>query len=365
MILALSWPIVLLILLHNNIDNILLGNTSFSVYIPIFALIGVISYLLKSIEETFCQNIPKCKKESIEWVYIRRITIAPYIAILGIYFLPDSTRQNLSSLILFSFFTGMFTKTIEEWLYKSIQGLLPEELRKEFEERKGYNIDESELVVRLNVEEDVAFTLNHKNIKSVEQLALADFEKLKKYGEINKKYFDSISEKAKDQLAEIKILKEFLDLTPTELKLLIDKAKVYSIKDFANVDIDSINWEMTVAAENTKISNTLKQKQIKAKEFVKSEDFNLLSLEDIKKLSEICTNKTENEFNVILSLHIDLKKLKIPGWSVEDTINIRNIPITTIEQLKEQSSAEGNMKILQDKMKDSPRILKLFEKIKQ
>lgn len=361
--LILSWPSVLIYLLYISKENILFGSTSFSVFIPVSALIGILSYLLLSIEEIFCQNVPKCVKKSISWAYIRRIAIAPYIAILGIYLLPDSTRQNLGSLMLFSFFTGMFTKTIEEWLYKSIRGLLPEELRIRLIERKKYSIENSELVVRLNVEEGVAYGLYDNNIKSVEQLAVAGFDTLKNQKGITKEYFNYIFVKANEQLVEIKRLKEILNLTPPELKLLTDKAKVYSIKDFANVDIDSINWEAEVATENTKISNIFKQKQIKAKEFAKSEDFKLLSFEDLKKLRDICENKAEGDFQEILSLHIDLKKLGIPGWGVDDTIEIRELPITSLKQLKEQCSTEGNLKILQDKMKDNPRILKLLKNI--
>jgi len=85
--------------------------------------------------------------------------------------------QNLWFVLLFSFFTGMFTKTIEVWLYKSIQGLLPEEFRNEVKERDKYSIENSERVVRLDVEEDVAHQLYlYHNIKSVEQLAVTGFD---------------------------------------------------------------------------------------------------------------------------------------------------------------------------------------------
>ncbi len=359
----LAWPTVLYYLLYNGKEFILFSDSlRFSVYIPIAALIGILSYLLLSIEEIFSQALPKHLKKKIIWGYIRRITIAPYIAILGTYVLLDAAQiKNQWFVLLFSFFTGMFTKTIEERLYKSVQGLLPDDLVKEFKEREKYKIEKLELVSRLDVEEDSAFELYIKNIKSVEQLKVADFELLKNPDWITKEYFCYIVEKAKEQHDEINRLKEILSLTPSELKLLVDKAKVYSIKDFANVDIDSIDWKMEVSTENTKISNIFKQKQIKAKELAKSEDFKLLSLEDLKKLNEIC--KTEDEFQVILSLHIDLKKLMIPGWRVEDTNKIRDIPINDLSQLKEQCSNEGNMKILQDKMKGSQRILELLEKI--
>ncbi len=360
-----SWVPVLIYLLYKQKEYIVLSdNLRFPVYIPVAALIGVLSYLLMSIEEIFSQNIHVYKKKSIVYGYIRRIIIAPYIAILGVYILLDAVKiQNLWFVLFFSFFTGMFTKTIEVWLYKSIQGLLPEELRNEVKERDKYNVENSELVVRLSVEEDVANQLYlYNNIDSVEQLAVADFLFKNNEGK-NEKYFKYIFEKANEQLAEINRLKEILNLTPSELKLLIDKAKVYSIKDFANTDIDSINWEMAVATENTKMTNIFKQKQIKAKEFAKSEDFKLLSFEDLKKLRDICEKKTEEDFQVILGLHIDLKKVGISGWSVDDTMKIRDIPIATLKQLKEQCSTESNMKILQDKMKDNPHILELLKNI--
>ncbi|MCZ7398344.1 MAG: hypothetical protein O8C62_01465 [Candidatus Methanoperedens sp.] len=360
-----SWPVILFYLLYEHKENIVLSdNLRFPVYIPAAALIGVLSYLLMSVQEVFTQVIHVYKKKSIVWGYVRRVLIAPYIAILGVYILLDAVKiQNLWFVLFFSFFTGMFTKTIEEWLYKSIRGLLPEELRNEIKERDKYNVENSELVVRLNIEKDVAFNLYYSDIDTVEQLAVADFHKLKNKEDIIEKYFDNIVEKADEQTKEIKRLKEILNLTPSELKLITDKAKVYSIKDFANVDIDSIDWEAEVATENTKISNIFKPKQIKAKEFAKSEDFKLLSLDDLKKLHEICENKTEEEFQVILGLHIDLKKLGIPDWGVDDTMKIRDLTITSLKQLKEQCSTEENLKILQDKMKDNPRILKLLKNL--
>lgn len=315
-LLILSWPVVLIYLRLQGKVNILLpgiltpDNVSFPVYIPVLALIGVISYLLRSIEETFLQIIPRYKKKSIIWGYIRRITIAPYIAILGIYILLDAAKvQNIWFIYGFSFFTGMFTKTIEEWLYKSIQGSLPENLMQEIKEREKYNIENSELVVRLKVDEDVANSLYENGIREVDQLALLDINRLdkciKEYlkiekgikiwllsklrnrpldkvdelvcpdikilktikKEINPEYLNKIIKDAQNQIAELDKLKELLNLTTFELDLLIDNAKVYSITDFVDLDIDSIDWGMK-PSENAKIIQTLKQKQIQAKAIV-------------------------------------------------------------------------------------------------
>lgn len=359
LILSLStWLLILSYLLIYQKENIVLSdNLRFPVYIPAAALIGVLSYLLLSIQEVFTQVIHVYKKKSIVYGYVRRIIIAPYIAILGVYVLLGADKiQNSWFVLLFSFFTGMFTKTIELWLYKSIQGLLPEEFRNEFNERDKYNVENSELVVRLNVEEDVAVKLNYNNIDTVEKLAVADFHKLKnKEGWITEKYFENIVGKAKIQIAEIDKLKEYLNLTPSELKLITDKAKVYSIKDFANVDIDSIDWEMEVATENTKISNLFKQKQIKARENLKT-----LSLEDLEKSRDV--SKEKADYFEIISLHSDIRTIGISNWTVEDTQKLLRYQIKTLKDLKNLCDSEGKNNVL-GKMKDIPRISELIEKI--
>ncbi|MFZ3059759.1 MAG: hypothetical protein WA102_08460 [Candidatus Methanoperedens sp.] len=352
-----SWPAILFYLLYEHKENIILmENLRFPVYIPAAALIGVLSYLLLSIQEVFTQVIHVYKKKSIVWGYVRRTIIAPYIAILGVYILLDAAKiQNSWFVLLFSFFTGMFTKTIEVWLYKSIQGLLPEELRTEVTEREKYDVENSELVVRLNIEKDVAFKLYYNDIDTVEQLAVADFEKLKNKDGITKEYFDYVFGKANEQIAEIKRLKEILNLTSSELELLVDKAKVYSIKDFANVDIDSIDWGMEVATENTKISNRFNQKQTKARENLKT-----LSLEDLKKSRDI--SKEKADYFDILNLHSDIRAVGISNWTVEETQKLLGYQIKTLKDLKNLCDSEGKNNVL-EKMKDIPRISELIEKI--
>ncbi|MDD5473415.1 MAG: hypothetical protein PHU34_04610 [Candidatus Methanoperedens sp.] len=358
-----SWIPVIIYLLYKQKDYIVLSdNLRFPVYIPVAALIGVLSYLLMSIEEIFSQKIHVYKKKSIVYGYLRRIIIAPYIAILGVYILLDAVKiQNLWFVLFFSFFTGMFTKTIEVWLYKSVQGLLPEELRNEVKERDKYNVENSELVVRLSVEEDVANHLYlYNNIDTVEQLAVADFHKLKNKEGIIEKYFDNIVKKASIQIAKIDELKEYLNLTSSELNLLTDKAKVYSIKDFANVDIDSINWEAEVATENTKISNRFNQKQIKAKEFAKYEDFKLLTLEDLIKSRDISTEKAD--YFDILSLHSDIRAVGISNWTVEYTKKLLDLQIKTLDELKTRCINQGKDNVKKE-LHDISVISELIDKI--
>lgn len=274
LILTFSWPAVTIYLFIMHKINILLYGVSFSFYIVIAAELGVLFYLLLSIEEIFAQTVPRYKKMSILWGYIRRITIAPYIAILGVYVLLDAAKvQNIWFILLFSFIAGMFTKTIEERLYSAVQGILPEEKLKEFKERKLiYSIENSELVLRLKVDPDDAYKLFEHDIRKVDQLAHIDNKKLNEVKkEIGDRYVDKIINDAKKQTDDIDKLKEFLSLTTSELDLLVNKAKVYSITDFAYLDLDSIDWGMTKPTDNKKITDSFKQKQGKAKSIASSE----------------------------------------------------------------------------------------------
>ena len=361
-ILLLSWPLILLYLLYTNKENILLGELRFPVFIPIAALIGVLSYLLLSIQEIFVQVIPKYKKKSIVWGYVRRITVAPYIAILGVYILLDAAKiQNQWFILLFSFFAGMFTKTIEEWLYRSIQGLLPEDLRKGIREREKYNTENSELVMILHVEEDVAYELYKNYIETVEQLAIMkpDISALRNREGINQEYLSLIIEKAKKYLFEINKMKELLNLTDHELDLLVDTAGVYSIKDFAFLDIDLVEC----GSENVRIKQSMAKKQIKAREIAGSKTLKLLSIEDIEKLRDI--SKDTIEYFELLKLHADIRSTGISGWTVEATRKLLEaFPDLTLKDLKNLSTTEEGKKAIFEKMKELPKMSELLDLMK-
>lgn len=368
-ILILSWPAVILYLLYKGEEYILLSELRFSVYIPVEAIIGVVAYLLLSVQETFSQSIPKYKKKSIEFGYLRRITIAPYIAILGVYILLDAARiQNFWFILLFSFFSGMFTKTIEEWLYKAVKGLLPQELREEIKERVEYNVENSDLVVKIKVDEDAAYRLYHNGIRNVEQLALLDgkndeIEKLISK-EVKKEYLTKIIDDAVKHLKMINELKKRLNFTASELDLLFKKAKVYSIIDFAYLDIESIDWGGKVPAENKKISDLFIQKQSKAKEIAKTEvELKFLSLRDLQELYKNFNDKTPEEYIEIINLHTDVIEKGIYNWTAKDTKKLLEHGIKTLSELKQKCESEQGKKYLEKIKEDIPGISELIEKI--
>ncbi len=374
-ILTFSWPGVLFYLFMKDKENILLGGLSFPVYIVVAALLGVLSYLLLSIEEIFTQTIPKYKRKSIVWGYIRRITIAPYIAILGVYVLLDAAKmQNIWFILLFSFIAGMFTKTIEDRLYSAVQGFLPENKLKEFKERElNYSIENSELVVRLKVDADVALKLFENDIEEVEQLALLDikkkdvcfqhneckrdinFEHIIKIiknaildidchdvkvieritRDIDHKYLKKIIEDAKEQRENIDELKKVLNLTTSELDMLINKAKAYSITDFADLDLDSVDWGMKTPTDNKKITDSFKQKQKKAKSIVSyNEKIICLTLDDLEKLHANLKDKKSEDYIEFVTLHAEIREKGISNWKFEDTQKLFDKNIRKLDDLK-------------------------------
>lgn len=125
----------------------------FPIYVIIGATIGVLSYLLLSITEIFGELLPEYKKKSIAWAYIRRILIAPYIAIAAFYLLTylrlveSNNNANSTFIFLFAFFTGAFTKIIEDWIYDSAKKILPEEEKNKILERKQYNVEKSDFEI--------------------------------------------------------------------------------------------------------------------------------------------------------------------------------------------------------------------------
>jgi hypothetical protein len=80
---------------------------------------------------------------------------------------------------VFSFFVGIFTKTIESWIYDWVQKILPGGKKVEYDLRDNYRIRELPFITKLGLDEDVAYKLYHVNIKTIDDLASFTPEKLK------------------------------------------------------------------------------------------------------------------------------------------------------------------------------------------
>lgn len=182
----LIWPLMLLFLYIYNVEYVHfygIEKLEFPLYIIAASMIGSLSYLLLSIEETFGHLIPEYKKLSIAWSYIRRILIAPFIALIGFYLLPfekptAGDPSNESFVLVFSFLAGYFTKPIEEWVYSWVQKILPDYKKEEFNERTHYEVKESDFIKMLGCDEDLAYMLYNAKIRGIEELAICKAEDL-------------------------------------------------------------------------------------------------------------------------------------------------------------------------------------------
>lgn len=149
----------------------------FPVYIIAASFVGILSYLFLSIEDRFSQLIPEYITISIAWSYLKRILTAPFIALIGFYLLNHLLRiEEINEIndyfvFVFSFFTGVFTKTIETWIFAWVQKLLPGDKKDEFDARLEYKVANSCFVKKLRLDEDLAYMLYSVKIRTIEDLA--------------------------------------------------------------------------------------------------------------------------------------------------------------------------------------------------
>ncbi len=202
----LSWALIVCYFECENIETVVISDLNyleFPVYIVVGVAIGVLSYLMLTIRQTFSQLLPAHEKRNILWECTRRILIAPYIAVVGVYLLfsistnditnsfsnisnptpniagspgIDIATSNAHFVFLFSIFAGMFTNTVEESVYKNVRKFLSLNAGKEDEDNNG-GIKKSDLF-ELGIEnEDLIYRLYYEaNIKSAQSLAKADSE---------------------------------------------------------------------------------------------------------------------------------------------------------------------------------------------
>lgn len=277
---------------------------SFPVYIIAASSIGILSYLFLSIEETFCQLIPEYKKISIAWSYLRRISIAPFIALIGFYSLNH--LQNIKEVsdindyfvFVFSFFAGVFTKTIEEWIYAWVQKLLPGDKKSEFDARNEYSIKESEFVKKLRFDEDLAYALHSAKVRTIEDLAVCNAKDLKK--RLN---FDTRNLGEPMWLSPKEQREKFDSYSEPQIKMYIDRARTY------------LNIDKSELVTKLKMDRDL---AFKLYYFA-----NIKTLEDMKKCDprevhgRICDSKEE----LIKCEEIDIKKIyEVFCWCSEENI---------------------------------------------
>jgi hypothetical protein len=230
----LMWPAVLVYYYTNRIGCVSffgIEGLKFPVYIITASFIGVLSYLLLSIEDTFSHLIPEHEKMGISWSYLRRIFIAPFIAIIGFYLLFINRPEGLNDIndrvvFIFSFFAGVFTKSIEDWIYAWVQKILPPKESEEFKNQKNYDVEKSVLVQKLGLDEDLVYILYKLRIRTIEDLASCDSEEL--FKKVNVYVLDPDSE-SKEDATKSQDNKQVKDpkYSKQQIQMCIKKAKKY------------------------------------------------------------------------------------------------------------------------------------------
>jgi hypothetical protein len=213
----LSWSLISCYFACEGIEVVVISDISFlqfPSYIVIGVTIGVLSYIMLTIKQIFIQLLPEHKKKSLIWECTRRIIIAPYIAIMGIYLifylipgeLTDVFGNNIKPdahfVFLFSIFAGMFTSTIEEWIYNKFRDILS--LNKDkLNENNKYDIEMSDFT-KLGMSEDLIYRLYYEaNIANMQNLANSDAK--------------NVSDKLKAQYSE-KEIQQYVDLAKRDLE---------------------------------------------------------------------------------------------------------------------------------------------------
>lgn len=240
---VLIWPATLVYFYLKDVQYVTfygIDSLKFPVYIILASLIGVTSYILLSIEDTFNHLIPEYKKLSAVWSYLKRFLIAPFIAIVGFYLLNylininkagDIKNINDCFVFVFSFFAGVFTKTIEEWIYAWVQKLLPENSKKEFDSRILTDVTESDFVKKLGLDDDVAYMLYSTKIRTIDELAACEPKKL--FMKLNRDIrnmegeYEPFDEKTYRKRSEERKLSEKRSYSLESIKMYIKKAQDY------------------------------------------------------------------------------------------------------------------------------------------
>jgi hypothetical protein len=333
---GLMWPIILFYFYWNDISYVTfygITGLSFPVYIIAASSIGIVSYLLLSIEDLFCQLVPEYKKISIAWSYLRRISIAPFIAIIGFYFINN--LQNVKEVnaindhfvFIFSFFAGVFTKTIEEWVYSWVQKLLPGNKKEEYDARTEYEVKNSEFVKKLKFDEDLAYALYSAKIRTIEELSTCDSGSLKRKlnfdaRNLGEEMVLSVTEQKEryDSYLELQIkmyidrAQTYMNIDKSELvtKLQMDKDHAFKLYYFANIKTleDLKNCDPHEVHERICDCKEEAQELAKCEKIDFKKVYDILcwcSEENIKKLKERAQKELESKKNADISQELKNK----------------------------------------------------------
>lgn len=211
------------------------SNLKVSLFVPIAALLGAVSYITVS----KLNNLER-KPQQQEWKYIyaayaRRLLMAPYIAIIALFTITQSAKlENPWAILFFAYFVGLYTKQIEGTLEEIGKKFLTEKQKIELIER---DLKSSEIVKRLGVSISIAEKLDSACISEVSDLMAIPGTKIKDIADkalIDDAYLKGLKDKAKKQTESIEKMRKGLDIDHDTLGIFVD-AGIYSKEDLAQI----------------------------------------------------------------------------------------------------------------------------------
>ena len=207
-----------------------------SLFVPIVAFIGAISYVTISIIDNIETKPSQEDWKRIRCAYGRRLLMAPYIAVIALFTITEAAQiKNIWLILFFAYFVGLYTKAIEGTLKAIGMKFLNEKQRTELSKRE---MRTSDIVRQLDVSTGIAHKLDALGISKIDDLVAIRGDRIKdiaEKAEINESYLSSLKNKAEKRIQNIETMEKEVGLGSNLIKKLVDMG-IYSKDDLIRVN---------------------------------------------------------------------------------------------------------------------------------
>ena len=224
-------------------------------------------------------------------------------------------------MFVFAFFAGVFTKSIEEWIYAAVKKLLPGDKLKEVESRSKYDVSRSDLAKKLGLDEDLVYILYALRVRTIEDLASSDLEKLflkvnmKVNGHFSNPYNESVEDTAEDQSnKQVNESKEY-ETRNTDNKQINDRKGAAQNKAY-KPEIPKYSKQQIQAyiEKAQKYMGIDESELVTALEMDRDLAFKLSYYADVKTIRDLSAKKSEDIYKHFTNIGIKVNKNKIQEY---------------------------------------------------
>ena len=207
-----------------------------SLFVPIIAFIGAISYVTVSIINNIETKPSPEDWKRIRCAYGRRLLMAPYIAIIALFTIFESVHMtNPWAILFFAYFVGLYTKLIEGTLKEIGMKFLT---KKQKIELSKIEMGSSDIVRQLNVSIGIAHKLDALGISKIDDLAAIRPERINEIAEkavIDKAHLTHLMDRSKKRIQDIETMEKDLGLGSNLVRILVDR-EIYSKEDLIRIN---------------------------------------------------------------------------------------------------------------------------------